>query len=108
MTRVVGAREPTEPVRVNVADALAWTRLFVFRNERTERIADRLREHFGVPVHIHESLQHETVTGTFEQDWSLQYILEALSRTLDASVSGSKTDGFEVVPRKARLESSAG
>ncbi len=99
MTRVVGAREPTDPVRVNVADALAWTRLFVFRNERTERIADRLSEHFGVPIRIDDSLEHETVTGTFEQDWSLEYILDAVSQTLDASVSGSTETGFEIRPR---------
>lgn len=100
MTRVVGAREPTEPVHVNVADALSWTRLFVFRNEKTERIADRLSEHFGVPVQIHPSLEHETVTGTFDQTWSLQYILEAVSQTLDATVSGSDSIGYEVSPRQ--------
>ncbi|MGA7303721.1 MAG: FecR domain-containing protein [Rhodothermales bacterium] len=104
MTRVVGAREPTDPVKVNVADALAWTRLFVFRNEKTERIADRLSEHFGVPIRIDESLQHETVTGTFEQDWSLQYILEAVSQTLDANVTGSMSEGFEVRPRRQASE----
>lgn len=104
MTRVVGAREPTDPVRVNVADALAWTRLFVFRNEKTERIADRLSEHFGVPIHIAGSLQHETVTGTFEQNWSLRYILEALSQTLDARVTGSMSEGFELIPRRQASE----
>lgn len=104
MTRVVGAREPTDPVKVNVADALAWTRLFVFRNEKTERIADRLSEHFGVPIRIDESLQHETVTGTFEQDWSLRYILEAVSQTLDANVTGSMSEGFEVRPRRQASE----
>jgi len=107
MTRVVGAREPTNPVRVDVADALSWTRLFVFRNETTERIADRLTEHFGVPILIDEALQHETVTGTFEQNWSLEYILEAVSKTLDASVSGSSAGVFEVAPRKTAVESGA-
>ena len=101
MTRVVGEREPTEPVRVNVADALAWTRLFVFRNEKTERIADRLTEHFGTPVRIDDALQHETVTGTFEQEWSLEYILEALSQTLDADVVGSTREGFDIRPSDA-------
>ena len=102
MTRVVGAREPTSPVRVNITDALSYTRLFVFRNEMTLTIANKLAEHFGVAVKIHPDLAQETVTGTFERDWSLGYILQTVARTLDGEVRGSDIEGYELVPLELR------
>jgi transmembrane sensor len=97
MTRVVGAREPTPPVRVNLTDALSYTRLFVFRNEKTLMIANKLTEHFGVPVSVSPGLSQESVTGTFERNWSLEYILRTVARTLDAEVRGSEEEGYNLV-----------
>jgi ferric-dicitrate binding protein FerR (iron transport regulator) len=102
MTRVVGLRRPSPPTRVNVTDALSYTGLFVFQKEETFMIADRLAEHFGVPVEVHPQLAEETLTGTFERDWSLNYILQAVARTLDARVEGSEANGFELVPLERR------
>lgn len=98
MTRVVGGRRPTIPTPVNVTDALGWTRLFVFRNEMTIGIADRLGKHFGVQIDVHPDLAQETVTGTFEKSWSLGYVLQTVARALDAEVTGSAADGFEIKP----------
>jgi ferric-dicitrate binding protein FerR (iron transport regulator) len=102
MTRVVGAREPTPPVRVNITDALSYTKLFVFRNEKTFMIADKLTEHFGVPISVHPDLAQEAVTGEFERDWSLEYILQTVARSLDGRLSGSENQGYQLTP----LESS--
>ncbi|MFV1980892.1 MAG: FecR family protein, partial [Rhodothermia bacterium] len=102
MTRVVGARGPTPPVHVNITDALSYTRLFVFRNEKTFVIANKLTEHFGVSIAVNSALADETVTGTFERNWSLGYILQTVARTLDGVVEGSENDGYELVPRESR------
>jgi len=102
MTRVVGARGPTPPVHVNITDALSYTRLFVFRNEKTFVIANKLTEHFGVSIAVNSALADETVTGTFERNWSLGYILQTVARTLDGVVEGSENDGYELLPREPR------
>jgi ferric-dicitrate binding protein FerR (iron transport regulator) len=98
MTRVVGVRPPTAPVRVNITDALSYTRLFVFRNEKTLMIADKLSEQYGIPITVHPELAQETVTGTFERDWSLSYIIQAVARALDCRATGSEAEGFELIP----------
>ena len=102
MTRVVGSREPTAPVRVNLTDALSYTKLFVFRNESTYMIATKLSEHFDVPITVHPELAQETVTGAFEREWSLGYILETVARTLDGRVQGSQEEGYGLVPLEQR------
>ena len=98
MTRVVGGRPPTNPTRVNITDALSYTKLFVFRNEETMIIADKLSEHFDVEISVHPELANETVTGTFERDWSVEYILQTVASTLGGRTAGSESEGFRLVP----------
>ena len=61
-------------------------------------IADKLTEHFGVSVAVDPALADETVTGTFERDWSLGYILQTVARALDGEVKSSEDGGYELVP----------
>jgi ferric-dicitrate binding protein FerR (iron transport regulator) len=96
MSRVLGSDPPSRPVRVDITDALQWTRLFVFRSEPIDRVAERLAEHFGVPVSVDTALGTEGITGTFEHDWSLRYILLTICSSLDAELHETEEGGFEL------------
>jgi ferric-dicitrate binding protein FerR (iron transport regulator) len=95
-SRVIRGEAPSAPQSVDVASALAWSGLFVFRATPVETIADRLRTFYDAPIAVDESLQDEPVTGTFDQDQPVEQILAALAATLGASVEGSEAEGYRL------------
>jgi ferric-dicitrate binding protein FerR (iron transport regulator) len=89
---------PTAPEAVDVADALGWTQLFLFRDTPMDRIADRLAQHYQMPVAVDPALRDQAVTGTFEHAQPLPDVLNALAATLNARVV-SADDGYRLQPR---------
>lgn len=77
---------PTSPRPVDLTAALEWTGLFVFRAVPTATIADRLRDHYEVPIEVAPALADEPVTGTFERQQSVEQVLGTIARTLGAEV----------------------
>ncbi len=98
MSRVNDAGPPSEPVAVAVADALKWTRLFVFRGTPVKEVAAQLSAHYHTPVTVDPALANERFHGTYEQNWTLDYILNTLSEGLDATYSGNMGEGYALVP----------
>lgn len=78
---------PEAPQTVDVSEKLAWTGLFVFRDTPVRVIAERLSDHYGVPVEVHPDLQDQVVTGTFERSRSVEDILGVIATTLGAEVN---------------------
>lgn len=97
-SRVAAAALPTTPAEVDVAEALAWTDLFVFRATPLAEIAERLTAHYGVQVTAAPELADEAVTGTFDQADDLRDVLDAVAATLQATVRET-SDGYVVEPR---------
>lgn len=97
-SRVMQDAAPTTPEAVDVADALGWTQLFLFRDTPMSRVANRLDEHYQTSVTIDPALGDQAVTGTFEHGQPLPGILDALAATLNARVA-STDDGYRLQPR---------
>lgn len=95
VSRIPKADTPTEPVAVNVTDALAWTGLFIFRGAPMRTIAERLKQHYEMSIAVAPSLRDEGVTGTFERDQPLLEILRTITTALDARVVPSG-DGYRI------------
>ncbi|MDX1430101.1 MAG: FecR domain-containing protein, partial [Rhodothermales bacterium] len=87
--------QPSLPRQVNLADALSWAGLFVFRGTAVEVIAARLSDHYGKRVEIDASLANERVSGTFESDRDLEDVLQIIATSLGASVRETG-DGFRL------------
>jgi len=81
---------PTAPTATDLTAALDWTGLFVFRSTPTRTLAQRLSEHYDVPVTVAPALADEPVTGTFEREQSVSRILNTIARTLGAEL---RTEG---------------
>lgn len=77
---------PTPPQPVDLTAALEWTGLFVFRAAPTAAIADRLSDHYEVPIEVAPALADEPVTGTFERQQSVEQVLGTIARTLGAEM----------------------
>ena len=97
-SRVVRDAAPTEPASVDVAEALAWTQLFLFRATPVNRIADRLAQHYQTRVAVAADLRDQGVTGTFEHGQPLSEILDAIAATLDAQVVSTEA-GYRLQSR---------
>jgi ferric-dicitrate binding protein FerR (iron transport regulator) len=97
-SRVVQDAAPTAPESVDVAEALAWTQLFIFRDTPVERIADRLADHYETSIDVNADLRDQAVTGTFEHEQPLADILSAIATTLGAQVVSTE-DGYRLHPR---------
>ncbi len=98
---VAAGGAPTPPRPVDLAAALDWTGLFVFRATPAAAIAERLGAHYDVPVAVADVLARERVTGTFEQAQPLGDVLAALSATLGAEVEPRPDgEGFRLVPAR--------
>lgn len=88
---------PAAPTPADLTTALNWTGLFVFRSVPMETIVDRLRRHYEVSIQVAPELAQEPVTGTFEQEQSVQEVLNALAATLGADVS-REDEEYRLVP----------
>jgi len=95
-SRVRRGETPSAPDSVDVASALAWSGLFVFRATPVDVIVDRLGTFYEVPIVVDDALRGEPVTGTFDQQQPPEQILDALASTLGASVQGSEEDGYRL------------
>lgn len=97
-SRVGSAAAPSAPTSVDVADALAWTGLFIFRDAPMAVIAERLTHHYRADVSVAPALQGQAVTGTFERARALDDVLQTIATTLGAQVV--RTDaGYRIEPR---------
>ena len=97
-SRVARNALPTTPTPVELTDALSRTGLFVFRATPLQEVAATLQAHYDVPVEVVPPLAEERVTGTFEQEQSLDHVLGVLATTLHAEVRGTATDGYTLAP----------
>lgn len=84
---------PSEPESVDLADALSWAGLFVFRGTSMADIAQVLSDHYRTPVEVDPRFQSEHFSGTFDRDRDLKEILGVLATGLGARVVSSD-DGF--------------
>lgn len=96
-SRVVQGATPSPPETVDLADALSWTGLLVFRGSSAQQIANRLATEYDVSITVDPALQDEAVTGTFDRSQPVTTILEAVAATLDARVTGSPDDELRLV-----------
>jgi len=99
-SRVGSNAAPSTPSSVDVADALAWTGLFVFRDAPVPVIAERLTQHYQAEVSVAPVLRDQAVTGTFERTRPLDEIVRTIAATLGAQVE--RTDaGYRIAPHDA-------
>ncbi len=89
---------PATPAPVELSTALDWTGLFVFRSVPMETIAQRLNQRYDVQISVAQALADEPVTGTFEQQQSVQQVLTALAATLGAEVQRDGENQYRIVP----------
>ncbi len=99
-SRVAAGALPSTPVPVDVAEALAWTGLFVFRAAPLAEAVARLSAHYRVPVILTPELAADSINGTFGQEQPLEEILQTLAATLAAEVRPADDGGFVLAPRR--------
>ena len=91
---------PATPTSVDLTTALDWTGLLVFRSTPLATIADRLQRHYAATVSVASALQDEPVSGTFEQDQSIEEVLGTLAKTLNAEVQSTTEGQYQLVPNQ--------
>ena len=89
---------PTAPASVDLTTALDWTGLLVFRSTSVATIADRLQRHYAATVSVAPALRDEPVSGTFDQDQSIEEVLGTLAKTLNAEVRSATEGQYHLVP----------
>ena len=95
-SRITKGALPTTPQAVDVADALAWSDVLVFRETPAAAAAARLAARYGTPVAVADSLGDEPVTGTFAPDQPLAEVLRALALTLEADLDRTPDGGYRL------------
>lgn len=88
---------PSSPVPVDLASALDWSGMFVFRSVPVETIVQRLSQHYEVQIAAAPVLADEPVTATFERNQPVSEVLGALSQTLGAELR-SNGDTYRLEP----------
>ena len=96
MSRVEAGDLPSEPVAVDLVQALDWTGYLFFDATPMEEVVRILEARFGVDIAVTEALRLEEVTGSFEPSDTPGDILTVLSQVLGASVEGSEAAGFTI------------
>lgn len=97
-SRVAEGESPAAPTTVDLTTALDWTGLFVFRSTPMSTLVDRLQRHYEADISVASALQDESVSGTFEQDQSVQEVLRTLAKTLNADVQSPAEGQYRIVP----------
>ena len=99
-SRVAAGALPSTPAPVDLAEALDWTGLFIFRAASLADAVSRLSAHYDVPVTLAPELAADSISGTFGQDQPLEEILRTLAATLAAEVRPTGDGGFVLAPRR--------
>jgi ferric-dicitrate binding protein FerR (iron transport regulator) len=81
-SRIVGSDPPTFPSPIDVAKALEWTDLVLFRRTPLHEVASSLSARFGVQIEIEESLVDLTFTNTFVPEQGVLVMLETVALAL--------------------------
>lgn len=90
---VIKGQAPSAPEAVDLAEALSWAGLFVFRGTTVAEIAERLSSHYGSTITVGPDLGQQLVSGTFDRNRALQEVLGVVAASLGASVEPTD-DGF--------------
>ena len=99
-SRVAAGALPSTPAPVDLAEALDWTGLFIFRAASLADAVSRLSAHYDVPVTLAPELAADSISGTFGQDQPLEAILRTLAAALAAEVRPTGDSGFVLAPRR--------
>jgi ferric-dicitrate binding protein FerR (iron transport regulator) len=99
-SRVAAGALPSTPAPVDLAEALDWTGLFIFRAALLADAVSRLSAHYEVPVSLAPELAADSISGTFGQDQPLEEILRTLAATLAAEVRPTGDGGFVLAPSR--------
>ena len=97
MSRVARNALPSTPAPVDLAEALGWTGLLLFRATPAAEVAEALVARYAVEIDLPEGLGEEQFTGTFAPEQPVEEVLGALATTLDARLMGTAEDGFRLV-----------
>lgn len=98
MSRVALNALPTTPTAVELAEALEWTGLIIFRTTPLIEVVDELSERFSVEISIPPSLEAEGFNGTFDVDeQTVEQMLDVLATAFELAVHGSVTEGFQLI-----------
>ncbi len=99
-SRVAAGALPSTPAPVDLAEALDWTGLFIFRAASLADAVSRLSAHYRVPVSLAPELAADSISGTFGQDQPLEAILRTLAAALAAEVRLTGDGGFVLAPSR--------
>jgi len=89
-SRILGTGTPSDPVNVDISNALSWTDLFIFRDTPLPQIVNTLSRELDVTIILSSELESETVTGTFSTDQTANEILDVIAAALGARVTYDK------------------
>lgn len=95
-SRVVPGALPTTPSDVNVADEMAWSGRFYFRDTPLREAAERLAAHYKTTVSVDPRLAEERVNGEFDDTTPLPEILRILASTLPSAQVDTADGGFRL------------
>lgn len=95
-SRVVPGALPTTPSEVNLADAMAWSGRFYFRDLPLREAARQLSDHYGKAIQVDGRLAQERVNGEFDDTTPLDEILGILAKTLPSARVERTDEGFRL------------
>lgn len=95
-SRVVPGALPTTPSDVDLADEMAWSGRFYFRDTPLRVAAERLAAHFNATVAVDQRLAEERVNGEFDDTTPLPEILRILASTLPEAQVETTDAGFRL------------
>ena len=94
-TIVEAGSPPSAPAAVNVAAALGWSDLLIFRETTMGQVVRTLEDVRGERVELGPGLAALAVTGTFGPEQSTAQVLEILAATLQARVE-TTAEGYRL------------
>jgi len=97
-SRVYASALPTTPVTVDLAEALAWTELFIFEATPIVSVVEQLSRHYDTTIVVAAILESERVTGTFDSGLTVDEILQTIALAIEAEVTQSEDGSYHLVP----------